>query len=128
MLSGEPTFVILGTSHYGDAEMFGLTRKSFRTPLGAAQVDEAGLDFLLERAADAIAVEDYCHAVEHSIELQVVFLQYRVSSPFRILPILCGPFAESLTEGHRPERQESVRRFFDAYGAKTQPVIFRSGK
>ena len=30
----EKTFVILGTSHYGEPEKFGLTRKAFRTPLG----------------------------------------------------------------------------------------------
>ena len=30
------TFVILATSHYGEPERFGLTRKNFRTPLGEA--------------------------------------------------------------------------------------------
>src|SRR5512140_644800 len=32
------TFVILGTSHYGDPERFGLTRKPFTTPLGRTTV------------------------------------------------------------------------------------------
>ncbi len=37
--AGERTFVVLGTSHYGAAERFGLTRKDFVTPLGVARTD-----------------------------------------------------------------------------------------
>src|SRR5579884_1717277 len=33
------TFVILGTSHYGEPDKFGLTRKPFVTPLGEATTD-----------------------------------------------------------------------------------------
>lgn len=109
-----PTFVILGTSHYGAPERFGLTRKAFRTPLGSVEVAREHHDFLLERAGDAVIEEDYCHAPEHSIEFQVLFLQYRLSAPFRILPILCGPFLDSLRTAERPESLESTRRFFDA--------------
>ena len=36
------TFVILATSHYGEPETFGLTRKTFRTPLGDAPADKIG--------------------------------------------------------------------------------------
>ena len=32
----------------------------------------------------------------------------------KVAPILCGPFAESLTNGTAPENNEKVRRFFDA--------------
>ena len=35
------TFVILGTSHYGAPERFGLTRKNFLTPFGEAQTNSA---------------------------------------------------------------------------------------
>ncbi len=69
---------------------------------------------LTEGAPGSVVVEDYCHAVEHSIEFQVVFLQYRMRSPVRILPILCGPFVESLTTGKPPESNAAVGRFFDA--------------
>jgi hypothetical protein len=110
----EPTFVILGTSHYGVPERFGMTRKAFSTPLGRVDVASDLHDFLIERAGGAILEEDYCHASEHSIEFQVVFLRYRMKRPFRILPILCGSFVESLLTGKRPETNESTRRFFDA--------------
>ncbi len=109
-------FVILGTSHYGEPERFGLTRKEFATPFGAAVTDTALVDRLAAEAGDAVLMEDYCHAVEHSIEFQVVFLQYLYGPGIRILPVLCGPFAHSINEGGRPERDEGVRRFLGALG------------
>ncbi len=112
----EPTFVILGTSHYGRPERFGLTRKPYRTPLGAAEVDLGLHDLLLARAGDAIVEEDYCHAREHAVEFQVLFLQYTMQRPIRILPVLCGPFVESLTTGKPPESLDSTKRLFDTLG------------
>jgi AmmeMemoRadiSam system protein B len=61
-------------------------------------------------------MEDYCHAVEHSIEFQVVFLQYLYGPNVRILPILCGPYVKSIFEGGMPEDTDAVARFFDALG------------
>lgn len=110
----ERTVVVLGTSHYGPAERFGLTRKPFATPLGSVQVDTEIVDELARRAPDAVVEEDYCHAVEHSIEFQVVFLQQVLGSGFRVVPILVGAFADSLGHGRPPESIESTRRFFDA--------------
>lgn len=85
------TFVILGTSHYGMPGRFGLTRKPFATPLGITTVDTARADALIGEGGPAVVTEDYCHAVEHSIEFQVVFLQHLFGAGVRILPILCGP-------------------------------------
>jgi AmmeMemoRadiSam system protein B len=108
------TFVVLGTSHYGEPERFGLTRKPFVTPLGETAV---ALDLVeeLERAGGAaVRMEDYCHAVEHSIEFQVVFLQHLFGPRVRVLPVLCGPFHGSLFGGGLPEDAEPVRRMLGA--------------
>jgi AmmeMemoRadiSam system protein B len=59
-------------------------------------------------------MEDYCHAVEHSIEFQVVFLQNRWGKDVRVLPILCGPFARATSDGGRPEDDPGVARFLDS--------------
>ena len=112
----ERTFVVLGTSHYGEPERFGLTRKSFVTPLGESAVDLQLVDSLVAQAPDAILMEDYCHSIEHSIEFQVLFLQYVYGPDIRILPILCGPFAHSIYLGGKPEADEHVARFFGALG------------
>ncbi len=112
----ERTFVILGTSHYGAPERFGLTRKQFVTPLGEAQTNIALVDELDRAAGDAIRMEDYCHFVEHSIEFQILFLQHVYGPSVRILPVLCGPFVKSIYEGGLPEDTDRVARFFDALG------------
>lgn len=110
------TFVVLGTSHYGQAERFGLTRKPFVTPLGETAVDLGLVDSLEQQAAPAIQMEDYCHSVEHSIEFQVLFLQHVYGPQIRILPILCGPYAHSIYLGGKPEADENVHRFLGALG------------
>jgi len=111
------TFVILGTSHYGQPEKFGLTRKPYVTPFGALQTDRSLVDRLAAAAPDAVVMEDYCHATEHSIEFQCIFLQYALGTPdVKAVPILCGPLVESLLTGKTPECNENVRRFFEALG------------
>ena len=111
----DKTFVILGTSHYGAPEKFGLTRKPYVTPFGPLPADVQIVDQLAARAPAAVTMEDYCHASEHSIEFQCVFLQHVLGrADVKAVPILCGPFAESLITGRAPETDDEVRRFFDA--------------
>jgi AmmeMemoRadiSam system protein B len=112
----ERTFVILGTSHYGAPEKFGLTRKAYVTPWGSSQTDTSLVDELIRKAPGAVMTEDYCHAVEHSIEFQVVFLQSIFGPDVRILPILCGSYAHSIYRGGKPEANENVARFLGALG------------
>ena len=110
------TFVILATSHYGEPNKFGLTRKKFVTPLGETVTDERLVNWLAERGGDAVEMEDYCHSFEHTVELQLIFLQHQLGPNVRVLPILCGSFARSLYQGGDPEHDENVQRFFDALG------------
>jgi hypothetical protein len=112
----ERTFVILATSHYGEPERFGLTRKTFRTPLGDAPADTRLVDWLAARGGDAVEMEDYCHSFEHTVELQVIFLQHILGPDVRILPVLCGPYAKSLIHGGKPEDDDGVKRFLEALG------------
>jgi MEMO1 family protein len=108
------TFVVLGTSHYGPSNKFGLTRKPFETPLGRTGIDAALVDEL--ETQPAVLMEDYCHAVEHSIEFQVLFLQAIYGPDVRILPVLCGSFGRSVLEGGVPEDDEHVKRFLGTLG------------
>lgn len=107
------TFVILGTSHYGPVNKFGLTRKPFKTPYGTTGTDNQLLDALADQPA--VLMEDYCHAIEHSIELQVLFLQALYGADVKILPVLCGPYIDSIRNGGLPEKDEGVRRFLGTF-------------
>lgn len=110
------TFVILGTSHSGEPEKFGLTRKNYATPFGQAVSDHRLVDWLAEHGGGAVQMEDYCHSFEHTIEFQVVFLQHILGPDVRILPILCGQFAHSLYQGGDPEDSSEVKGFLEALG------------
>ena len=118
------TFVILGTSHYGEPDAFGLTRKPFLTPFGQTQTDSRLLDELVERGGSAVRLEDYCHSIEHSIEFQVVFLQHLFGPEVRILAVLCGPYARSTHEGGLPEDDAGVARFLGVL----QEIAAREGR
>jgi len=50
----DKTFVVLATSHYGEPERFGLTRKRFKTPLGEATPDLRLIDWLANRGGAAV--------------------------------------------------------------------------
>lgn len=108
------TFVILATSHYGQPDKFGLTRKPFRTPLGDCQTDTSLVDWLARRGGGAVEMEDYCHSFEHTVEFQTIFLQHILGPEVRILPILCGSYARSIYKGGMPEDSDKVKRFVDA--------------
>lgn len=114
------TFVILGTSHYGAPEMFGLTRKPYETPLGPVETDAAIVSELERKGGAAVRMEDYCHSSEHSIEFQTVYLQAALHDALpegerlRAVPVLCGSFFRSLESGKPPETQDNLKRFFDA--------------
>lgn len=81
------TFVILGPSHTGQGKPFSImTEGSWKTPLGQVEIDSdlgkkmlAGSSHLQE---DALA-----HQYEHSIEVQIPFLQY-FKPDVRIVPIV----------------------------------------
>lgn len=113
----DKTFVLLGTSHYGEPEKFGLTRKPYVTPFGTIETDRKLVDILEKKAQRAVEMEDYCHSSEHSIEFQCIFLAHVLgTSQFKVVPILCGPLAESLLTGKAPETNKKVHGFLDALG------------
>ena len=112
----EKTFVILGTSHYGQPDRFGLTRKAFVTPFGETGTNLALVDELARAAGDGALMEDYCHAIEHSIEFQVVFLQHLFGPQVKVLPVLCGAFSRGMHLGAKPEDDEAVKRTIGALG------------
>ena len=114
--AADKIFVVLGTSHYGQPERFGLTRKPFVTPIGETRNATDVVDALAAAAPGAVIIEDYLHATEHTIEFQVIFLQHLFGPNIRVAPILCGSYARSLMQGGMPEDDENVRRFLGELG------------
>jgi AmmeMemoRadiSam system protein B len=110
------TFVIFGTCHAGMEHPFALTRKDYASPLGAAPVDRDFVDALARRARQDCFGSELAHRVEHSIELQAVFLRYLFAGrrDVRIVPVLTSFAHEALHRGQRPEDDPRVPRFLEA--------------
>jgi AmmeMemoRadiSam system protein B len=109
-------FVIVGTSHYS-GHRFTLTRKHFQTPLGLVPTDQAYIDRLVSHYGPGLFDDElWAHLPEHSIELEVVFLQYLYEKrrPIRIVPLVVGSFADWVLTRSRPSRGADVSRMLAA--------------
>jgi MEMO1 family protein len=81
---------VIGSSHYVAFEGASIYRKgNFITPLGKVPVNAAIADELL-RKHRFFNDRDDAHEKEHSIEVQLPFLQYRLRKHFNIVPIVIG--------------------------------------
>jgi AmmeMemoRadiSam system protein B len=109
-------FVIIGTSHYS-SHRFTLTRKHFKTPLGVAPTDQAYVDRLVAHYGNGLFDDEHvAHLPEHSIELEVVFLQYLYEGrrPIRIVPLVVGSFHDCVADGSAPAARQDVARMVEA--------------
>lgn len=80
------TYVLLGPNHHGLGLPVALSREPWMTPLGVAECDLEMADHL---AGSIIEMDESAHLYEHSLEVQIPFLQARFSG-FKILPISMG--------------------------------------
>ncbi len=89
-------FIILGTCHTEIESLFSLTNKDFQTPLGIVKCDKDFINLLQENSSYNLCSNEFYHRSEHTIEFQILFLQFlweRVGTdapPLKICPILCA--------------------------------------
>jgi len=109
-------FVIFGTCHAAMEHPFALTRKDFASPLGAVPVDVDFVEALAKRARQDCFGSELAHRVEHSIELQTVFLRYLFADrrDIRIVPVLASFAHEAMHRGLGPDDDPRVPGFLDA--------------
>ncbi|MCK4348205.1 MAG: AmmeMemoRadiSam system protein B, partial [Thermoplasmatales archaeon] len=78
------TFVILGPNHQGIGSLIAVSEDTWVTPLGEVEVDKSFVDALPKRIID---VDETAHKYEHSIEVQLPFLQFLFDKNFQFVPI-----------------------------------------
>ena len=85
---GKPdTVVFLGPNHTGYGSGLALMREgTWKTPLGEVEIDTAIADSILHET-NLIDVDELGHRFEHSIEVQLPFLQFLYGDKFKIVPI-----------------------------------------
>jgi MEMO1 family protein len=86
-------FVILGPSHRGQRSVFGIMAAgTWQTPLGDVPVDPGLAESILRRST-LVRIEESAHAAEHSLEVQLPFIQFLQAS-FSIVPVCVSPAAD----------------------------------
>jgi len=80
------TYVILGTNHTGLGPEISLNLDDWLTPFGIVETDKEFGQKLVEKYNE-IEVDDFAHMYEHSIEVQLPFLQYLIKD-FKFVPIV----------------------------------------
>ena len=80
--------IIIGPSHYFHAEHMILSEsEQWKTPLGNIDIDREFSDSLID---GIIMYDESLHMEEHSIEVQIPFIQYVCGSKMKIVPIIMG--------------------------------------
>ena len=87
-MDGKPdVIVIFSPNHTGRGSALSLMNEgAWRTPLGDVEIDAEAANKIL-RESRIIDVDEEAHVYEHSIELQLPFLQYLYGSAFKFVPI-----------------------------------------
>jgi AmmeMemoRadiSam system protein B len=85
---GRPdTLVILGPNHTGYGSAIALMNEGFwRTPFGDVEIDGETANQIVGET-HIVDTDDSAHRFEHSIEVQLPFLQYLYGSDFKFVPI-----------------------------------------
>lgn len=86
LLPEADTYVIVGPNHTGYGSAVAVSMDAWTTPLGEVEIDKEFVNSMSERITD---VDEIAHRYEHSLEVQIPFLQY-LHDDFKIVPICLG--------------------------------------
>jgi MEMO1 family protein len=126
-------FVIFGTARQPTSVPFPLTLKDYETPLGIVETDKAFVRALARPYPTDLLSDEFAHRSEHSIEFQVLFLQYVLgpTRTFRVVPILVGSFYECVERQINPAEMVHIADFIHAIqevaAAQAEPVAYIVG-
>lgn len=108
-------FLLLGPRHYPYGEPLAINSEgSWQTPLGSAQLDTE-LAAALKDAFPALREDALAHRDEHSLEVQIPFLQV-LATGFRFTPIVLGTV-------HFPTLVELGRAVARVVQRQAEPVL-----
>jgi len=92
------TVVILGPNHRGFGSPIALMGEGeWETPLGRISINEELSSKLVRDSTGLVELNTEAHEWEHSLEVQLPFLQYSYGNNFRIVPICMMDQSESVS-------------------------------
>lgn len=90
------TVIILGPNHHGQGAPIALSITPWQMPMGTIPIDTSIAEALLT-ASHAITVDETAHRFEHSLEVQVPFLQTRQKN-LSIVPLVISHISYPLCQ------------------------------
>lgn len=109
------TFVILGPNHTGTGHPCAImTKGKWQTPLGEVEIDSDVAGKILANSKD-LKEDERAHSYEHSIEVQLPFLQY-LGKDFKFVPIClshldletCWDMGKAIAKAIKEEKKKVV--------------------
>jgi AmmeMemoRadiSam system protein B len=79
------TVVIIGPNHTGYGKPVSASSEDFETPMGVVRSDRE----IVSRLRGVVEIDRAAHLYEHSLEVQLPFLQY-LSSDIKVVPVVMG--------------------------------------
>jgi len=108
------TVVILGPNHHGRGAPLALGTEDWHMPMGDVEIDRELARMIVDRS-EVISEDEEAHEYEHSLEVQVPFLQFFKKS-FKIVPIVVSHVSYLVC-------QQAARDLASAVRAYNQPVL-----
>lgn len=98
------TVILLGPNHHGQGKPVALSQSTWQMPMGDVRID-TDMALSLQNASSCIEFDETAHRYEHSLEVQVPFLQ-ALQKNLSIVPLtishisypLCVEIAEALAQ------------------------------
>ncbi len=121
-----PDIVIaLGVAHVSPDSPWVFTHKSYETPFGPMEVDDALYERLASRVWYEPRVDEWVHKNEHSLEFQAVWLKYlwREKAP-KWIPILVSSF-ERFSPNEAPSKIPTIEKALKDLGEVLKAEVAR---
>jgi len=103
------TVVILGPNHHGRGLPLALGLEDWRMPMGNVPVNKKLASLILERS-EIIREDEIAQQYEHSLEVQVPFLQY-FNRSLQIVPIVVSHVSYGVCQAAARDLAASIRDF-----------------
>jgi MEMO1 family protein len=115
--------VILGTNHFGIGDGVVLTEYGFDTPMGRCPADSEVVSKIVDQLGRPIIVDQLDHLPEHSIQLQLPWIQYCFGNVPIVAALIPDPLAPMIEDdGQRITGEKfiaSLQSALDDVGGRT---------
>jgi AmmeMemoRadiSam system protein B len=114
--------VILGSNHMGIGDGAVLAEYGFESPLGRCPADAEVVGKLLDRLGEPLIADQLDHLAEHSVQLQLPWLQYFFGDVPLVAALIPDPFVPMIEEdGRIPASRfvDTLREVLDEVGGNT---------